>query len=88
MNTNQYDIILGLKNLRVKHSNKIITGHLNTNSIRNEFELLSSILGGKIDILMISEIKLNATFPKNEFFIQGYSTAYRFDRNYKSGGIM
>ena len=72
MNTNQYDIILGLKNLRVKHSNKIIMGHLSTNSIRNEFELLSSILGGKIDILMISEIKLDATFPKNEFFIQGY----------------
>ena len=88
MNTNQYDIILGLKNLRVKHSNKIIMGHLSTNSIRNEFELLSSILGGKIDILMISEIKLDATFPKNEFFIQGYSTTYRFDQNYKSGGIM
>ena len=69
MNTNQYDIILGLKNLRVKHSNKIIMGHLSTNSIRNEFELLSSILGGKIDILMISEIKLDATFPKNEFLI-------------------
>ena len=31
----QDDIILGLKNLRVKYFNKIIMGHLNINSIRN-----------------------------------------------------
>ena len=84
----QDDIILGLKNLRVKYSNKIIMGHLNINSIRNKFELLSSLIGGKIDILMISEAKLGATFPTYQFFIQGYSTVYRLDRNDKGGGIM
>ena len=84
----QDGIILGLKNLRVKCSNKIIMGHLNINSIRNKFELLSSLIGGKIDILMISETKLDATFPSNQFFIQGYSTVYRLDRNDKGGVIM
>ena len=84
----QDNIILGLKNLRVKHSNKITMGNLNINSIRNKFELLSSLIGGKIDILMISETKLDATFPTNHFFIQGYSTVYRLDRNEKGGGIM
>ena len=34
---------------------------------------------------MISETKLEATF---QFFIQGYSTVYRLDRNDKGGGIM
>ena len=63
-------------------------GHLNINSIRNKFELLSSLIGGKIDILMISEAKLDANFPMNQFFIQGYSTVYRIDRNDKGGGIM
>ena len=45
----QDDIILGLKNLHIKYSDKIIMGHLNMNSIRNKFELLSSLIG-KIDI--------------------------------------
>ena len=84
----QDDIILGLKNLRVKYFNKIIMGHLNINSIRNKSELLSSLIGGKIDILMISETKLHANFPTNQFFIQGYLTVYRLDRNDKGGGIM
>ena len=51
------DIILGLKNLCLKYFNKIIMGHLNINSLRNKFELLSSLIGGKIEILMISETK-------------------------------
>ena len=85
---NQDDIILGLQNLRVKYFNKIITGHLNINSIRNKFELLSSLIGGKIDILVISQTKLDTTFPANQFFIQGYSTVCRLDRNNKGGGIM
>ena len=63
-------------------------GHFNINSIRNKFELLSSLIGGKIDILMISLTKFDATFPTNQFFIQGYSTAHRLDRNDKGGGII
>ena len=62
--------------------------HLNINFVRNKFELLSSLIGGKIDILLITETKLDATFPTNQFFIQGYSTMYRLDRNDKGGGIM
>ena len=62
----QYEI-LGLKNLRVKDFNKIIMGHLNINSIKNKSELLSSLAGAKIDTLMISETKLDATFPRNTF---------------------
>ena len=63
-------------------------GHLNINSIRNKFELFLSLIGGKIDILMISETKLDATFPTNLFFIRGYSTVYRLDWSDKVGGII
>ena len=45
-------------------------GHLNINSIRNKFELLSSLIGGKMDNLMISETKLDATFSRNQFIIK------------------
>ena len=37
---------------------------------------------------MISETKLDATFPTNLFFIQEYLNVYRLDQNNKSGGIM
>ena len=84
----QDDITLGLKNIRVKYFNKVIMGHLNINSIRNKFEFLSSLIGGKIGILMISETKLDATFHAKQFFIQGYSTVYRLDRNDNGGRIM
>ena len=72
-------MILRLKILHVNYSNNIIMGHLNINSIRNKFELTSSVMDGKIDFPMISEAKLDLTFPTNQFFIQGYSTVYILD---------
>ena len=62
-------------------------GHLNINSVRYKFKLLSSLVGDKIDILMINETKLDATFLSNQFFIQGYSTVYRMNQNDKGRGI-
>ena len=66
-------LLQGPKNLRIKHSNKMITRHLNVNSIRNKFNLLSSLTDSMIDILMTSERKFDAICPTNQFFIQGYS---------------
>ena len=37
---------------------------------------------------MISETKLDETFPAAQFFLQGFCDPYRFDRNRNSGGIM
>ena len=62
--------------------------HLNINSIRNNFELSSPLIGGKIDILTITETKLDATFPTNQFSIQLYSILYRMDQNDKGREIM
>ena len=39
----------------VDHRNELVFGHLNTNSARNKFELLSEQV--KIDVLIISETK-------------------------------
>ena len=36
---------------------------------------------------MISETKINETFPGAQFCIYGYSTAYYRDRNSNGGGI-
>ena len=37
---------------------------------------------------MIKETKLDASFPVNEFCINGFSTPYRLDRNRNGGGII
>lgn len=37
---------------------------------------------------MISETKINETFPGTQFCIYGYSTAYYLDRNPNGGGIL
>ena len=54
-----------LKNLRLKNSNKVITGHININSLINKFELLTEMARDKVDLkfeikLLISETKLDS----------------------------
>ena len=77
-----------LNNLRLKNPNNLICDHLNVNSVRNKLELLSDIIKNNIDILMISETKLDQSFPNGQFQIHGYSEPYRFDRNGNGGGIL
>ena len=42
----------------------------------------------KVDILLLSETKLDSFFPLNQFHIDGFTTPYRLDRNQNGGGIM
>ena len=62
--------------------------HLNINSVRNKFELLINIIKDNTDILMISETKLDSSFPKGQFQLHGYSEPCRLDRNGYGGGIL
>ena len=82
------DTIIDLRTFRVKYPSNVIIGHLNINSIRNKFELLSFLIDGKVDIFLISETKIDGTFPTSQFLMSGYSNVYRLDRNDKGGGIM
>ena len=74
-----------LKRLKMKNANKMVIGHLNINSIRNIFDSLKYIIDKNVDILLISETKLNDTFPESQFLIQGFHAPYRKDRNDKGG---
>ena len=77
-----------MKNLRFKNSNKVIIGHININSLRNKFELLTEMVWDKVDLLMISETKLHSLFRNTQFYMKSYSKPYRLDRNRKEGGII
>ena len=87
-NNNLQNDMLVFKNLRVSHPNNIIVGHLNINSIRNKFEMLSLSVTQYVDILMLSETKLDSTFLSTQFLINGFSIPHRLDRNIKGGGIL
>ena len=42
----------------------------------------------KVDLLMISETKLDISFPDAQFCMKSYSKPYGLDRNSKEGGII
>ena len=69
-----------LQSLWIKNVDKIVHGHININSIRNKFEVLVDLIRDKIDILLISETKIDNSFPTSQFGIQGY-TPFRLDRS-------
>ena len=61
---------------------------MNKNSITNKFEFLAEQVKEKIDILMISETKIDESFPQENFLIDGFNSSYRLARDLKGGGIM
>ena len=77
-----------LQSLRLKNCDRIIIGHLNINSIRNKLGLLGDMIQDKIDILLVSETKINSSFPKEQFRLNGYGDPYRLDRNTEGGGLL
>ena len=74
--------------IRIKNANRLIIGHLNVNSLRNRFEMLEELIKDKIDIFLISETKLDSSFPSRQFVIKGYSTPLRLNRNRNGGGLL
>ena len=46
--------------------------HLNINSLRNRFELIKEVFYDNIDVLFLSETKLDETFPNNQFQIEDW----------------
>ena len=83
-----HDFISDLRTQRLKNARNILLGHVNINSIRNKFEPIEGILrNGLIDILVISESKIDDSFPMAQFSVQNY-TLHRKDRNSKGGGLM
>ena len=68
--------------------NRLIIRNLNINSISNKFDQLKLFVQGKVDILIVTETKLDSTFATSQFPIDGYSEPYRFDRNRNGGGVL
>jgi len=85
--TNKECPILILNEIRKKNPDRLIFGHINLNSLRNKFQPFKTLIEGKCDIILLSEIKLDSSFPAHQFDIEGYSS-FRLDRDARGGGIL
>ena len=57
--TTKDDFKTKLKEIRITNLNRIFISRININSIRNKFELLAEAVMGNVDILMVTETKID-----------------------------
>ena len=76
------DVKNTLKTIRTSNITKLIFVHLNTNFLRNKFNLLCEQIKGSIDTFIISETKLDDSFPQGQFLIECFHSPFIFDLNY------
>ena len=62
--------------------------HLNISSLRNKFNSLVPKIKNDIDILMISETKLDDSFPTRKFHTEGFGKSIMLDCNQNGGEII
>ena len=77
-----------LFNIQKHHSHKVIKAHIKVNSLKNKFDMLSHVVSEYIDMLMISESKLEDTFQHALYHLKHFSNLYRLDRNSHGGGLL
>ena len=77
-----------LKDIRRSNLKKLIFSHLTINSISNTFESVVKDLSSNVDLLVLSETKIDHSFPKGQFLIKGFGDPFRIYRNVNWGGIV
>ena len=88
INESTIDPSVILKEIKISNFNRLVIAHLNINSLRNKFESLKLLIKGNIDILVITESKLDDSFPSQQFIIEGYALPFRLDKSSNSGGVL
>ena len=78
--------LLKIKNLRLSNVN--YCRQLKHKLTYKQIDQLKEIVLKYIDTLVITETKLDDTFPNAQFLVPGFSKIFRFYRNRKGGGVM
>ena len=66
-NSNRSNVTESSRSLRLENPNPIMIGQLNISSTRNKFEMLTSLITNEIDVLLLSETKMEENFPQKSF---------------------
>ena len=75
-----------MKKQRSDNESNTLIVHLNVNSFRNKFVFVEDVIKLS-DVFLVSESKLDHTFPSNQFRINGYKI-FKLDRNRFEGGLI
>ena len=70
-----------------KVKNKLIIANLNINSVPGKFEQLKHIIQDKVDVLVLTETKIDSSFSNQQFYIEGFFLPFWLDRNKHGEGI-
>ena len=79
---------INLKSLREENPDRPIFAQININSIPNKFQFLASQVINNVDVLLVSETKLDDSFPTAQFLLDGFSKPYRLDRYSNGSGFL
>ena len=81
------NVFTSTKSIKAKDAKILFFGHLNVNSIRNKFASIQELIKRTFDIFLISETKIDGSFPNAQFKIEGYrKRSFRKDRDAFGGG--
>ena len=72
---------------RLQTPKNVTIGVLNVNSLRNKIAAVQELITNNIDICLLSETKIDESFPNQQFNISNYKT-FRRDRNKHGGGLL
>ena len=78
-----------MHDLRLKNLRNLLIGYLNINSLRNKIIDLREIISYlQLDYFVLSETKINDSFPSAQLDMSGYEIKARKDRAGMGGGII
>ena len=87
MKIQQTRFFFEVNNYKLENTKNITVSHLNVHSLRNKFISTEELIKSKLDIFLVSETKIDHSFPNQQFSIDGYKI-YRRDRNSFGGGLI
>ena len=65
------DPLSTIKNLRLSNINKIVIDNLNINSLPKKISQLKELVLNYVDILVLTEMKLDDSSPNSQFLVDG-----------------
>ena len=69
-----------LSDIRKQNLNRHIVGHININFLERKFEALKLLIEDILDVLVVTETKIDASYPTSQFEINGFGSPFRLDR--------
>ena len=81
------DVFSSVTAQRLQNVKDVTVGALNVNSLRNKIGAVQELITNNIDVWLLSETKIDETFPNHQFSISNYKT-FRRDRNKHCGGFL